>query len=86
MSPAVPVLQRAGAVHGEQRGGVRHAEPPAPGQAGTGAPWAAPPPSRLPGVLREARAEVGGISELFQRELGLEKEQSSLSCAVQCDR
>lgn len=42
---AVPVLQRAGAVHGEQRGGVWHAEPPAPGQAGTGAPLASPPPS-----------------------------------------
>lgn len=41
---AVPVLQRAGAVHGEQRGGVRHTEPPAPGQAGTGAPLPSPPP------------------------------------------
>uniref|UniRef100_A0A8D2MBJ9 Phospholipid-transporting ATPase n=1 Tax=Zonotrichia albicollis TaxID=44394 RepID=A0A8D2MBJ9_ZONAL len=47
--------------------------------------WASPPPSRLPGVLREAQAEVGGVIALFQRELGLEKEQSSQSCAVQCE-
>lgn len=78
---AVPVLQRAGAVHGEQCGGVRHAEPPAPGQAGTGAPSASPL-SRVISVLREAQAEVERITGLFQRELGLEKEQSSQSCAV----
>lgn len=34
-------------------------------------------------VLREAQTEVVGTIGLLQRELGLEKEQSSQSCAVQ---